>query len=131
MPNPTEDRLYLDQVAEQTRTAMRHLREAQRQIAAVEGTGEAAQGMIKAVADGRGALTSVELNPRALRLDVARLGAEVTAAIQAAQDDAARRTGDILADAAGVAGALPEPLDERFVRDRVESAARELYAGEL
>ncbi|MEU4579387.1 YbaB/EbfC family nucleoid-associated protein [Nonomuraea sp. ATR24] len=131
MPDPREDRLYLDQVVDQTRSAMRHLREAQRQIAAVEGTGEAAQGMIRAVADGRGTLTGVKIDPRALRLDVARLGAEVTAAVQAAQEEAARRTGDIVADAAGRAGTLPEPLDERFVRDRVESAARELYTGGL
>jgi len=131
LPTPGEDRQYLDRFVEQTQAAMLHLREAKRLIAAVEGTGETMRGMIRASADGGGALTSVELDPRALRHDVATLATEVTAAIQAAQREAARRTGEIVEEAAGQAGALPEPLDERFVRARVESAARELYAGEL
>ena len=131
LPTPGEDRQYLDQFVERTQAAMLRLREAKRLINAVEGTGEAMRGMIRASADGRGALTGIELDPRALRHDVTTLATEVTAAIQTAQREATRRTGEIVEEATGQAGALPEPLDERFVRARVEAAARELYAGEL
>ncbi|MET8004992.1 YbaB/EbfC family nucleoid-associated protein [Nonomuraea glycinis] len=130
-PDPSQDRHYLEQVIEQTRTAMRGLRQAKHLIGQVEGTGEGAQGMIRAAADGRGGLTGMRLDPRALRLDVATLGAEVTRAIQAAQDDAARRTAEIVDEAVGGVGALPEPLDETFVRGRVDAAARDLYSAEL
>jgi DNA-binding protein YbaB len=130
-PDPSQDHHYLEQVIEQTRTAMRGLRQAKHLIGQVEGTGEGAQGMIRAAADGRGGLTGIELDPRALRLDVATLGAEVTRAIQAAQDDATRRTAEIVDEAVGGVGALPEPLDETFVRGRVDAAARDLYSAEL
>ncbi|MFI7452006.1 YbaB/EbfC family nucleoid-associated protein [Nonomuraea sp. NPDC049714] len=130
-PDPRHDHHYLEQVIEQTRTTMRGLRQAKHLIGQVEGTGEGAQGMIRAAADGRGGLTRIELNPRALRLDVATLGAAVTEAVQAAQGDATRRTAEIVAEAVGGAGALPEPLDETFVRARVDAAARDLYSAEL
>ncbi|GGO68004.1 YbaB/EbfC family nucleoid-associated protein [Nonomuraea cavernae] len=127
-PTPDEDRRYLEQLITQTRTAMDHLRQAKRLIGEAEGTGEAAQGLIRVRADGRGGLIGVSLNPRALRLDTRTLGAEVTKVIQAAQEHAGRITGEIVQDAVARAGGLPAPLDETFVRDRIELAAADLYS---
>lgn len=129
--DPSEDTHYLDQVVERTQAAVRDLRRAERLIAEVEGAGEAAQGMIRARAGGHGAMRGLHIDPRALRLDPRTLGAEVTKAIQQAQAAAAERTEEIVAEATARVGVLPEPLDETFVRHRVESAARDLYSGGL
>ncbi|MFI6297765.1 YbaB/EbfC family nucleoid-associated protein [Nonomuraea sp. NPDC050790] len=125
-PEPGEDAYYMEQVIEQTETALSRLREAKLLLGEVSGTGEAAQGLVRATADSSGSLTGVDINPRALRLSSADLGDEVTEAIRLAQQDAARRTGEILEGAAAVAGA-PQVLDETFVRERVEAAARDIY----
>lgn len=129
--DPSEDTHYLDQVIERTQGAVRDLRRAERLIAEVEGAGEAAQGMIRARAGGHGVMRGLHIDPRALRLDPRTLGAEVTKAIQQAQEAAAERTEEIVAEATARVGVLPEPLDETFVRHRVESAARDLYSGGL
>lgn len=125
-PEPGEDAHYMEQVIEQTETALSRLRQAKHLIGEVKGTGEAAQGMIRAMADSSGSLTKVDIDPRALRLSVAALGDEVTEAIRLAQQDSSRRTGEIIEDAAASVG-IPQPLDETFVRERVEAAARDIY----
>ncbi|MFG1941658.1 YbaB/EbfC family nucleoid-associated protein [Nonomuraea sp. NPDC048826] len=129
--DPREDSHYLDEVIERTRAAVRDLRQAERRIAEVDGVGEAADGLIRARAGGHGVLRGLHLDPRALRLDPRVLGAEVTEAIRLAQEAAVERTGEIVAEATARVGALPEPLDETFVRHRMESATRDLYAGGL
>jgi len=129
--DPSEDSHYLTEVVQRAQAAVRDLRQAERLIAEVECTGEAAQGMIRAKAGGHGVMRGLHIDPRALRLDPRALGAEVTKAIQQAQEAAAGRTGEIVAEATARVGALPEPLDETFVRHRVESAARDLYSGGL
>lgn len=126
-PEPGEDARYVEQVIEQTEAAISRLREARRLIGQVEGTGEAADGLVRAMADGSGTLTGIDIKPRALRLSVAALGEEVTEAIRLAQQDASRRTGEIVEDAGAVVGMVPQPLDETFVRDRVEAAAAAMY----
>ncbi|WP_162795014.1 YbaB/EbfC family nucleoid-associated protein [Nonomuraea lactucae] len=127
-PVPSEDARYLEQFVAQTQAALGRLREANRMIGEVVGTGEAAQGLVRAAADGRGVLTKVEVDPRGMRLAAGELGAEVTKAIRAAQDDARRRTGEIVDDALTRAGELPQPLDETFVRHRIEVAAHDFYS---
>jgi DNA-binding protein YbaB len=125
-PEPGEDARYMEQVIEQTETALSRLREARRLLGEVKGTGETARGLIRATADSGGTLTAIDIDPRALRLDVTSLGDEVTEAIRLAQEDASRRTGEIVEDAAA-AVAIPQPLDETFVRERVEAAAADMY----
>ncbi|NUR89247.1 MAG: YbaB/EbfC family nucleoid-associated protein [Nonomuraea sp.] len=117
----------MERVIEQTETALSRLREAKHLIDAVSGTGEAADGMIRATADGGGSLTAIDINPRALRLDVTALGRQVTGAIRLAQRDASRRTSEILQDADSATATVQEPLDETFVRERIENAARDIY----
>lgn len=125
-PSPGEDARYMEQVFQQTETALSQLRQAKHLIEQVAGTGEAAQGLIRATVDSSGSLTEIDINPRALRISVAALGREVTEAIRLAQRDALQRTSEIIEGAAASA-AIPQPLDEKFVRDRVETAARDMY----
>lgn len=129
-PSPDQDRLYFDQIMRQTEDAVRHLRTAKQLIGQVAGTGVAADGFIKATAGAGGALSGIDLNPRLLRLPPAVIGRELTKAVQAAQDDAARRSREIVDEVAPYVEALPEPLDETFVRRRVDAAMRDLLAGD-
>ncbi|MEO3874418.1 YbaB/EbfC family nucleoid-associated protein [Nonomuraea sp. B12E4] len=130
-PAPEQDRQYLEEVFQRTREAIHDLRQAKHTIGEIESTGEAADGMIRATADGGGSIRKLKINPRALRLDTVALGREVTRAIQAAQEDSARRAQEILDGVTARVGALPEPLDERLIEHRVEAVARELYSGGL
>ncbi|NUO99729.1 MAG: YbaB/EbfC family nucleoid-associated protein [Nonomuraea sp.] len=124
-PIPDDDAEYLLDYFSQGQRAIRDLRAAQAAIRQVEGRARSADGLIEAAADGEGGLTGLRVDPRALRLGEAALGREVAAVLRAAQDDAARQAQEI-ADAAERAAELPQPLDETFVRGRVEQAARDL-----
>ncbi|MFG1696642.1 YbaB/EbfC family nucleoid-associated protein [Nonomuraea sp. NPDC049309] len=126
LPSPEQDRLYFDHVLRQTEEATRHLRTAKQLIDQVRGTGAGADGLIQVTAGAGGVLSGVDLNPRLLRLSPAVIGRELTKAIQQAQDDAARRSQEILDGVAPQVAALPEPLDEAFVRRRVDAAMRDL-----
>jgi DNA-binding protein YbaB len=126
-PDPEADDLeYLERVVGRTEEIMRRLGEAHAMIGEVTGEGEAAGGMVRVVADGRGRVRAIELNPRVMRLDPVRLAQEAAAAMRAAQEAAARRTEEIVEGARAEVSALPEPLDETFVRRRVERVAREI-----
>ncbi|MET8869188.1 YbaB/EbfC family nucleoid-associated protein [Nonomuraea sp. NPDC004580] len=129
-PSPDQDRLYFDQIMRQTEDAMRHLRTAKQLIGQVAGTGVAADGFIKVTAGAGGTLSGIDLDPRLLRLPPAVIGRELTKAVRAAQDDAERRSREIVDEAAPYVEALPEPLDETFVRRRVDAAMRDLLAGD-
>ncbi|MFF4620685.1 YbaB/EbfC family nucleoid-associated protein [Nonomuraea jabiensis] len=124
-PTPENDAAYLEDYFAQGRRAIRDLRAAQAAIRQLEGLAKSKDGLIEAAADGQGGLTRLRIDPRALRLGEAALGREVTAVLQAAQEDAARKAGVIADEAMGAAN-LPEPLDETFVRRRVEQATRDL-----
>ncbi|GGK64035.1 hypothetical protein Sme01_26080 [Sphaerisporangium melleum] len=105
---------------------MRGLREAQAAIGAVTAEGRGAGGMIRVAADGRGRLTGVDLDPRVMRLPAGALATEALKAIQDAQEAAGRQAQEIAERAREHAEAFPEPLDEEFVRRRVEQVAREI-----
>jgi DNA-binding protein YbaB len=124
-PTPEHDAAYLEDYFAQGRRVIRDLRAAQAAIRQLEGVAKSKDGLIEAAADGQGGLTRLRIDPRALRLGEATLGREVTAVLQAAQEDAARKAEAIADEAMGAAN-LPEPLDETFVRQRVEQAARDL-----
>ncbi|MGW0191848.1 YbaB/EbfC family nucleoid-associated protein [Nonomuraea sp. NPDC003201] len=124
-PTPENDAAYLEDYFAQGRRAIRDLRAAQAAIRQLEGLAKSKDGLIEAAADGQGGLTRLRIDPRALRLGEAALGREVTAVLQAAQEDAARKAAVIADEAMGAAN-LPEPLDETFVRRRVEQATRDL-----
>ncbi|MGN9786224.1 YbaB/EbfC family nucleoid-associated protein [Nonomuraea sp. ZG12] len=126
-PTPENDAEYLIDYSTQGRRIIRDLRAAQAAIQRVEGLARSKDGLLEAAADGQGGLTRLHIDPRALRLGRSALGHEVAAVLRAAQEDAAGKAQEI-ADAAESAAALPEPLDETFVRHRVEQVARDLFS---
>ncbi|WP_371782140.1 YbaB/EbfC family nucleoid-associated protein [Streptosporangium subroseum] len=126
-PAPEDDAEYLAQYVDQSRQIMRDLQATRSTIQQVEGRARSDDGLVEASADGHGGLTRLRIDPRALRIGEATLGKKVTAVLRMAQEDAARQTQKIADEAAGRAAALPAPLDETFVRQRVEQAARDLF----
>lgn len=124
-PTPDNDAEYLLEYFSEGQRVIRDLRAAQSAIRQVEGLATSRDGLLEAAADGEGGLTRLHIDPRAMRLGESALGREVAAVLRAAQEDAARKAQEI-ADAAESTAALPQPLDETFVRGRVEQVARDL-----
>jgi DNA-binding protein YbaB len=127
-PAPEDDAEFLADYVERSQEIIRGIRAAQAAIGQVESRAESRDGLIEAVADGHGRLTRLRIDPRALRQGERALGGQVTAVLRAAQEEAARQAQEIADEASERAGALPKPLDETFVRDRVEQAARDLLS---
>ena len=125
-PAPEDDTEYLAGYLAKGQSIMRDLLEARVAIRRVEGEARSEDGLVEAAADGQGGLTRLRIDPRALRLGEAALGRQVTEVLRAAQADAERKAREIADKVSGSAEAMPEPLDETFVRGRVEQAARDL-----
>jgi DNA-binding protein YbaB len=125
-PAPEDDEDFLAGYLSRNRQLVRDLREARAAVRAAEGRAASDDELIEATADGTGTLTRLRIDPRALRLGEAALGAKVTAVLRAAQEDGARRGREIADEVSGRVSALPAPLDETFVRRRVEQVARDL-----
>lgn len=127
-PSPEADAELLERVVRQGRETMARLRQARAELRRVTGKGRTPDGMVQAVADGQGGIVELRLDPRVMRLDHVSLGERITAVLQDAQAEAealARRvTEEALADTA----TLPDALDERFVRDRVDRIAGNLMS---
>ncbi|MER7129869.1 YbaB/EbfC family nucleoid-associated protein [Streptosporangium saharense] len=123
-PSPDDDVERLERVLLQGRGMMERLREARNGIREVSGRAHSADDLVEAVANGQGDVTEVRIDPRAMRLDHATLGRQVTSVLQAAQDEAARLAQEIVDEALAETDGLPEPLDEHFIRDRVDQIAR-------
>ncbi|GAA4914802.1 DNA-binding protein YbaB [Nonomuraea thailandensis] len=126
-PAPDDDADYLAQYLAQSRRIMRDLRAAQAAMLQVEGRARSDDGLVEASADGHGGLTALRIDPRALRSGEAELGRKVTEVLRSAQEDAARHAQEIADRVTAGGAALPEPLDETFVRARVEQAAQDLF----
>ncbi|TDD20435.1 YbaB/EbfC family nucleoid-associated protein [Nonomuraea diastatica] len=124
-PTPQDDQEQLEQILAQAAKAMRELQEAQTRIGAVTGVGTSADGLVTATSDGHGAIISLKLDPRAMRLDTTALGRHVTMAVQEAQRAAEQQTRDVLSNLPHTQ-AMPKPLGASLVRERVEEAARRL-----
>ncbi|SDH57672.1 YbaB/EbfC DNA-binding family protein [Sinosporangium album] len=126
-PAPEDDAEYLHQYVTRSRRAIRALHDARASIGQVQGRANSDDGLIEALADGRGAPTRLRIDPRARRLGEAALGRKVAEVLRAAQDDAGRQAREIADGVRDVAAALPLPLGETFVRARVEQALNDLY----
>jgi DNA-binding protein YbaB len=63
--------------------------------------GESDSGLVQVTAAADGKILAVHLNPRAMRLDSQTLGEEVTAAANRAQDAAAARVRELVAEVIG------------------------------
>ncbi|UBU13142.1 YbaB/EbfC family nucleoid-associated protein [Nonomuraea gerenzanensis] len=126
-PAPEGDAEYLAQYVAQSRQILRDLQAARRAIQQVEAAAESDDRLVAATSDGQGGLTRLRIDPRALRLGEAELGRKVTEVLRAAQEEAARQAQEIADKAASRSAALPAPLDETFVRARVEQVAHDLF----
>jgi DNA-binding protein YbaB len=127
VPEPEHDAEHLARYVTRSRQIIRDLHAARAAVRQVEGRAESRDGRVQATADGRGGVTLLRIDPRSLRLGEQELGRQVTAVIRAAQADAERQARDIADKVALDAAALPLPLDETFVRRRVEQAAHDLF----
>ncbi|MCK2216778.1 YbaB/EbfC family nucleoid-associated protein [Actinomadura sp. ATCC 31491] len=125
-PAPEDDAEYLHQYVAQSRRAVRALHEARASIGRVEGRARSQDGLVEAAAGGHGLPTRLRIDPRALRLGEAALGRQVAEVLRSAQDDAGRQARQIAEGVRDLTAALPEPLDETFVRGRVDQALSRL-----
>lgn len=105
----------LDRLGAQADQAMRRLAESADALSEITGAGEAADGLVRAAVDGGGALQSVVINPRAMRMAAEQLAEAVTAAVTAAQQDAQRRTNELLTSVMGE-HSVPTGLDAEAMR---------------
>ncbi|MGW5266419.1 YbaB/EbfC family nucleoid-associated protein [Microbispora sp. NPDC004025] len=125
-PSPDGDAELLERVLLEGRAMMRRLQDARALVRDVTGRAESPGRTMRAVADGRGEIVELHFDPRVMRLDREALGRQVTAVLRAAQRDAEARTRQIMDAALAETADVPAPLDDRFVRDRVERIARDL-----
>ncbi|SDK94866.1 Conserved DNA-binding protein YbaB [Nonomuraea maritima] len=127
-PSPEADAEILERVVRQGRETMARLRRARAELSQVTGTGRTSDGMVRAVADGQGGIVELRLDPRVMRLDHVSLGARITAVLQDAQREAEARARRVTEEALADTATLPDALDERFVRDRVDRIAGNLMS---
>ncbi|WP_449063526.1 YbaB/EbfC family nucleoid-associated protein [Planomonospora algeriensis] len=126
-PQPDDDAEYLARYVARSQQIIRDLHAAREAVRQLEGRAESRDRRVQAAADGQGGVILLRIDPRALRLGEQELGRQVTEVIRAAQADAERQARGIADRVAADAAALPAPLDETFVRRRVEQAAQDLF----
>ncbi|MFC4118725.1 YbaB/EbfC family nucleoid-associated protein [Nonomuraea zeae] len=89
----------LDEAAYQGERMLAWLDTAQEELDKIVGTGEAADGQVRATVDPNGRVLDVAYGPRALRLGSHKLAEETLAAVGAACADAERQTHDLMREA--------------------------------
>jgi DNA-binding protein YbaB len=121
-----EDSEYLDRLLPLAEDLMRGLRDARARLGRVTGEGEGADGLVRAVADGRGRVLELVLTPRAMRLAAAALALEVGRAIGTAQQNAERQVQELIGELDAKIAALPEALDAEFVQELLDQVSQEI-----
>ncbi|GAA1745475.1 YbaB/EbfC family nucleoid-associated protein [Nonomuraea bangladeshensis] len=91
----------LEREAEKAAKILAWMDDGQRELDEITGTGEAANGQVKAVAAVDGTVRDIVITPRAMRLDSRTLAEQLTLAVGRAQDDAERQSRQLMADALG------------------------------
>ncbi|MFF4416365.1 YbaB/EbfC family nucleoid-associated protein [Streptosporangium sp. NPDC001559] len=113
----------LDEFVRRSDEMLNRLSGVQYELGAIMGEGEAADGMARAVVDSTGRLERVTLDPRIARLDTATIAEAVTEAVRAAQDDARRRSEELISEATG---GEPITLDMAAARRQLEEIGEDL-----
>ncbi|MEV1174309.1 YbaB/EbfC family nucleoid-associated protein [Nonomuraea sp. NPDC049784] len=118
----------LERVAREADEALRRLAGLQERINSIRGTGTGADGMIVVGADSSGRIDSIQLNPRVMRLASQDLAGELLRAVSGAQDDCARQTHDLIAEAGVSTSVDPAAYEamERQVNDAHAAFIREM-----
>ncbi|MFD1929877.1 MULTISPECIES: YbaB/EbfC family nucleoid-associated protein [Nonomuraea] len=119
---------HLDRMVGESEQALRRLGEATTELPSITGSGQTPDGLVRATVTHAGRLLDLAMDPRAMRQDSGTLAESITRAVQAAQDDAARRCQELLTSLLG--DATPAPFDLDAFRDRLD-AARDAFAGSL
>ncbi|MEU6727194.1 YbaB/EbfC family nucleoid-associated protein [Nonomuraea wenchangensis] len=91
----------LEREAEKAAKILTWVEDGQRELDEITGTGEAANGQVKAVAAVDGTVREIVITPRAMRLDSRSLAEQLMLAVTRAQDDAERQGRRLMADALG------------------------------
>jgi DNA-binding protein YbaB len=118
----------MERIAREAEQAMRSLADLQERLAAVRGSGTAAGGQIVVEADSSGRIDSIKLNPRVMRMASQDLADELLRAVNAAQDDCAQQTHDLIAGT-GVKPSMDEAefqALERKLNDAHEAFMKEM-----
>lgn len=110
----------IDQDAERAARVLAWARDAEEELAAIVGEGEAGDGRVRVTTTADGLVREVVFAPRATRADSRTLAEELLLAVGRAQDDAERKARDLVAGALGEilpAGAPgPETVEEECRR---------------
>lgn len=112
----------LDQVIGDLRQRMAGLGEFQEALAAVEGVGEGADGLVSARVGAAGTVQDLHIESRAMRLDSFTLREALLAAIQQATADAQAQVAELSHQFTGTAG-LADPAG---IRQQMEQVAADL-----
>ncbi|MEU4508682.1 YbaB/EbfC family nucleoid-associated protein [Nonomuraea wenchangensis] len=108
----------LEQEADKAAKILAWVADGQRELDEITGTGEAADGQVKATAAVDGSVRDIVITPRAMRLDSRTLAEQLTLAVGRAQDDAERQSRQLMADALG--DLLPDGgLDPRAFEEQL------------
>ncbi|MFC5751496.1 YbaB/EbfC family nucleoid-associated protein [Actinomadura rugatobispora] len=119
--NPANFRIEdLERVMHQADELMKRLGESNDEMAEMVGEGESKDGLLRATVDSGGRLKSIDINPRAMRLDSTALAEGLTEAIQAAQDDAVNRSEGMVTELLAAYG-LPTDPDTGDVSDQIST----------
>ncbi|RSN14681.1 hypothetical protein DMB42_09425 [Nonomuraea sp. WAC 01424] len=120
----------LDRAISESERSVRTLAGALDELSLVTGQGESRSGVVTARVAADGRLEGLRLSPRASRLELDELTAEIVQAVRAAQDDQARRLADVVPPAS-FGGLSAEAITRQFqhlqddfsrqVRDRLDA----------
>ncbi len=119
-PGDLED---LDEIVRRSDETLRRLGDVFGELDAVTGEGFGADGMARALVDATGRIQRITFDPRIARLDTTTIAEAATEAVRAAQDDARRRSEELLSEAAG---GEPLTLDVDRARRQFEEIGAEL-----
>ncbi|TDE44115.1 YbaB/EbfC family DNA-binding protein [Nonomuraea mesophila] len=126
-PRPEDDVEQMERILLHTMKMVANLRETQKDLAVVAGTAESRDGLISAVANSQGDITRIHINPRLMRLAHTDIAEKLTTVLQQAQLNAEAQAKQIIDRRLADTANPPLLLDERFISERVEQIARNLF----
>jgi DNA-binding protein YbaB len=94
----------LEQLSRDSKARLDRMTELQQKLTALTGTGESADGMIRAVVSGGSALRELTLNPRVMRMPSETLAEQIVEAATLASQDLERQVSEAVRGAVADAG---------------------------
>jgi DNA-binding protein YbaB len=109
-PSPRTGNEEIDRLLAGVSDQVGRVEEIRKDFGELRGHGEAAEGMVKVEVRPGGALSSVEINPRAMRLGSEALGEAILAAAQIAEQDVTGRMSEVMKPIVGETAAFADIL---------------------